>query len=960
MKKSCGITLYFTLAFVCLFSTSLLLGYTANYGLLCVTIILIPAAIIAAFGYSLSLLALFGSTRVACAAIAKSRNDEASKTLINGEERQVQVKTWFEKKSFCTALSFFLLFISIICIAAVVALRFVLVGPPPSLSGTFSSPLLSNGATIEFEENGLFHIKADNFYDLGFAQGVGTAKLRLFQLDIQRRLVSGTMSEVLGSAALKSDKLMRTLAFLPLSRTNLPYIGEDAMQMLTGLIDGVNAYVNATPTSQLPVEFRLLGYRPAPFEPADMVAWGKYMSYSLSENLDYEARRWNLQKDGITCEEIQELIPPYTTAFGWPTVLTQDMIAQTFPDLPVQTPQYPVDPKEERDGCFPQYTRRKTSAEQMKMADVNKEKQDDSYSAFRDILDSVDMMKAAVYGSADKSPRWLDDLYSPLSQQLKNGIEASNNWVVGSKSTRSGKPLLANDPHLPMTAPSIWMIMHAECDACGVNAIGATFIGTPGVIIGRNSKIAWGVTNAMPDVQDLYVMQPGFTPNTYVYNGSEVAYGVEEIVIKVRGESNVTMERLTTVYGPVVSDVMNLKGDDKLALQWTTLMPGKDVVFEAFFEINRASNWEEYTSALSTYVSPSQNFIFADVDGNIGYYMPGKVPIRPAGHVGSYPVPGNGSYNWLGFIPFEQLPHVFNPDRDYVVSANNKVSPQNYNYSLNSDWGDGFRAERITEMVEAQLGNHTVESFIDIQLDRHTLLFTSMKPYFSRMNPSERAKPWVEKLQNWDGNVGEPSEIASFFEIWYQDFTRLTSNYTHSGQLTSWSFVGQLFLEVLNNTRDDLCQTWVGKGCYAYANECFDTALDRLSPSSTSASTSPSSLPKWGEDIHTVAFDNQVLGKTPFGCVSDRSYYEGGDGATVNVAHFGNDLVTTFGPSYRQIIDLNDMENSIFIYPMGQSGDIFSELYDNLLPLYRGGKYIPMKTTGYDVSSTITLVKEVH
>jgi penicillin amidase len=310
----------------------------------------------------------------------------------------------------------------------------------------------------------------------------------------------------------------------------------------------------------------------------------------------------------------------------------------------------------------------------------------------------------------------LDDSLGKWSESI-----GSNSWVISGDLTKTGKPLLANDPHLSIQMPSIWYQVALHCVECGYDVAGFSFAGVPGVVIGHNANIAWGFTNVGPDVMDLYIekINPE-NPNQYEVNGKWVDFTIREENIEVVGGEPMKIAIKSTRHGPIISETYGaLKDEDDpkdaefeafkdragidlpehyaIALSWTALTPSTP--FKAIWGFDKAQNWEEFRKAASEFHVPAQNLIYADVEGNIGYQMPGDIPIRKKGN-GTLPVPGwTDEYEWMGFIPFEELPYVFNPAEGYIVTANNQTHPRNYPHLISADWDYGFRANRIVEML---------------------------------------------------------------------------------------------------------------------------------------------------------------------------------------------------------------------------------------------------------------------
>ncbi len=723
----------------------------------------------------------------------------------------------------------------------------------PQTSGRLPLSGLTARVEVFRDRHGFVKIEAQDLRDLFFAQGVVHAQERLWQMEFQRRLGAGRLAEVLGPAALDTDKFMRALGLYRAAEAAYAALSPEARDWLDAYVAGVNAYLKTRPP--LPLEFKLLGFSPEPWKPADALVWAKVMSWELSGNYDKELLRFRLLGRGLTKARINTLIPPYPE--DAPTVLKS-----------VSAPATPAD-------------------------------------------------AGAAEGLLKASPRVL--------------LEASNNWVLSGSRTKSGKPLLANDPHLRLMSPGIWMFM--ELKSPGFHATGVTFPGLPGVVIGHNDRIAWGVTNVGADVQDLYVLDEA--EGGYRYNGEVRPYRVRTETIAVKGQKPVTLRVRESVYGPVISDVVKVPGARPLALRWVSLDAG-DTTLEAFLRLQQARDWPTFVRALEYYVAPSQNFVYADVDGNIGYYAPGRIPVRKPGHAGAFPVPGDGRWDWQGFIPFAQLPHALNPETGYIVSANNKVVPKDYPYLITVDWAEPYRAERIESLLQAQ-EKHDLESLKKIQLDEVSLLFLAFKPYLARLPlADEKAKAWRDRLLAWDGNESVKSEEATVFEAFYTELSRLPA--PEVGE-PYWEEPRYL-LKALKEG-DPACAAR-GKSCLAFAAEAFEAALRRLGE-----------VKPWGQ-VHPAVFRHMVMSNDDrVRRIFERRIAHGGDRYTVNVGIYKPETFVMFwGPSFRELVDLGNLEQSRTVVPPGNSGHPLSPHYADQLPLWARGDYLPMQA-GHPVARLV-------
>ncbi|WP_457633323.1 penicillin acylase family protein [Oceanithermus desulfurans] len=733
----------------------------------------------------------------------------------------------------------------------------------PQTSGRLVTPGLSAPVEILRDKNGIVHVKAANEHDLFFGQAVAHAQERLWQMEFQRRIGAGRLAEVLGEAALPTDKFLRTLGVYRAAEQAYENLPDDLKAIVDAYVDGVNAYLATNPP--LPLEFKLLGFEPEPWTPADVLVWQKMMSYDLSGNYEEELLRYRLLARGLSKARVEALIPGYPE--DAPTIVRR---------VPERLRPPPAAPEE-------------------------------------------------APAPAPQGGAWVDELLA-LARTLPSSLEASNNWVVGPQRSTTGKPMLANDPHLGLSAPSIWMLM--ELDAPTYRATGATFPGLPTVVIGRNDRIAWGVTNHAADVQDLYVLDEA--EGGYRYRGEVRPYRIRRETIAVKDAEPVVLEVRETVYGPVISDVVNAPAGQALALAWVSLEPS-DETMAAFYGIGKAENWEAFTAALLRLKAPSQNFVYADVDGNIGYLAPGKIPVRKPGHSGKYPVPGTGEWDWVGFVPADALPRAYNPPEGYIVTANNRSTPEGWPYAFTYDWAAGFRATRIEELIRAK-PRLSPEDFARIQGDEVSLMARSFRPVLERLQPrSERAAEWRKKLLAWDANETASSTEATVFQAWYAELARLPEAEVGEPYWNEPRYLRRALLE------GDRACTARGVTCLEFASEALERALARLD--------ALGGVVPWGQ-LHPAVFDHGVMTHQPqLRRFFDRQIAHGGDRFTVNMGAY--DFATfrmNHGPSYRQIVALGEPDRSYWIHPMGQSGNVLSRHYADLLPLWASVEYLPMGT----------------
>ncbi|HXF82181.1 MAG TPA: penicillin acylase family protein [bacterium] len=519
----------------------------------------------------------------------------------------------------------------------------------------------------------------------------------------------------------------------------------------------------------------------------------------------------------------------------------------------------------------------------------------------------------------------------------RGGI-GSNNWVVAGARTATGAPLLANDPHLMISMPGIWYEMHLRSPT--LNVAGATFPGTPGVIIGHNDAIAWGVTNAGPDVQDLYLEQFHPTdPNRYRYRGAWERAQVREERIVVRGRARpVVLTVRVTRHGPLLnSAVAGLPAF--MALRWTALEGG--TILSAVARLNRARNWAEFREALRLWTVPAQNFVYADRAGNIGYQLPGRIPVRSKGD-GRMPVVGwTGEYEWTGEIPYEALPSWYNPRRGYIVTANNRIVPPGYPRLLATEWDPGFRARRIETLLTAQ-DTVDIADFRRIQMDVASLPGQTMIALLAAAQVPEDPADWMlTELRRWNGVLDPASRPAAIYEAFRIALPRLVFEPVLGPELFAryMDRSDAWMLALLRLLEDPASPWWGPQGRDAVVARALAEAAETL----RRHLGSDRERWTWGR-LHLTRFEHP-LGRIPalgpiFNAVAPPT---GGDAYTVNNGGFDPETFRQgVVASYRQILDLRDFDRSLAIHTTGQSGVPFHRHYKDFVPRWAAGEYHPL------------------
>ena len=573
---------------------------------------------------------------------------------------------------------------------------------------------LQANVTVRRDERGIPYIEAANEADLYFAQGYVTASDRLWQMELGRRFARGELAEILGRDALEEDKRHRTYGFAQVAETEAAQATPQARAQFEAYARGVNAFIASLDEKSLPPEFRILQFKPRPWTPADSLLITKNFAEALNTS-------WPTD---ILLEEGQALLP---------VDKREALLPETSPlDVLVVGTDNP---------------RKKAQSQFI---------QPDSLSRTRQLegLQSLAQLEKRIARSFERLGLYAEDR------------AASNNWVVSGAHTASGKPLLANDPHLGASAPSIWYMMHLS--APGLRVAGVTSPGLPGIVIGHNERIAWGFTNVGPDVQDLYIekFDPA-NPRKYMTPAGWREAEVRHEEIKVRKsfiESSteiVPLDVTITRHGPIVME----KNGKRYALRWTALDSKLDNA-TGFQALNQARNWKEFVAALSSYAGPMQNMVYADVDGHIGYYAAGRVPLRKSGD-GSTPYDGSiDAGEWTGFIPYDKLPHLFDPPSGIIVTANQRIVGRDYPYFLTRIWPAPYRARRILDLLQAK-PKLTIEDFRAIQGDTYSIAASTFAREFVKLArgqaPAANDGKWQETiklLDGWDGRMNADSRAA--------------------------------------------------------------------------------------------------------------------------------------------------------------------------------------------------------
>ncbi|MDQ4007450.1 MAG: penicillin acylase family protein [Actinomycetota bacterium] len=797
----------------------------------------------------------------------------------------------------------------------------------PQTDGEIVVPGLAAEVEVVRDEYGVPQIYADNAEDLFFAQGFVQAQDRFFQMDVRRHATAGRLAELFGEQALDSDMLVRTMGWRRVAEREFALLDANTRRYLEAFSDGVNAYLDDRDVTDMSLEYAVLGlggldYTPEEWTPVDSLAWLKAMAWDLRSNMQDETDR-ALSSAVLSPGEISELYPPYPTRRHQPVVRSGAVVGGRF----VQR-----EPRDDaRRPARPAYSPEAVRA--------------------MEELHRVSGEMPALLGSGD-------------------GL-GSNAWAVAGSRTNTGQPLLANDPHLEPSMPGIWYQMGLHCTdvgpRCPFDVSGFTFAGLPGVAIGHNRRIAWGFTNLAADVSDLYVER--VSKDTYRYDGRDLPLERRRETFRVAGGRDVTITVRATRHGPIVSDVdeqlrrvgglsaRRLEGheagqpDDEgadetrpaLALRWTALDPSHTA--DALFAINRAGDWREFRAAAEEFAVPSQNLVYADVEGHIGYQAPGRIPVRGKG-TGEWPRPGwDPAYDWKSFIPFEALPHVLDPRQGYVVTANQAVVDPSYRYYLGDDWDYGYRSQRLVKRIEDEL-SWTVEETARLQMDSRSGNAASLLPYLLDLSISQRyVRQGQRVLEGWDLTQAGDSAGAAYFNVVWRNL--LAETFHDQLPQAVWPDGGSQWFEVVRTLLTDPRAHWWDDVRTDEVQETRDDILERAMTQAryemTRKQVRDPHLWGWGH-LHRLELEHDTLGQSGNPLVEslfNRGPYQlGGSSGAVNAtgwtAHEGYAVDAV--PSMRMVVSLGDLDESRWVNLTGASGHAMSSHYNDQFELWRDGE----------------------
>ncbi len=774
----------------------------------------------------------------------------------------------------------------IILISVILLLRKIGTSSLPEEDGQINVPGLGAPTEVKRDSLGVPYITASSDSDAYFALGFVHAQDRLFQMEMYRRAGEGKLSEIFGNKTIAVDELFRTLLFKEMADSLYNASSPLSKEILRWYSNGVNAYISTAKV--LPAEFAMLGFSPRPWKPRDSFIVARLMAWEL--NISWWTKPvFGELYDSLGAERAALLIPLFSG--------TNER----------RTPKPPARASASLNGFM------------------------ESNSAALAFLEGV------------KAP---------------DGF-GSNNWTISPKKTDGGSALLCNDPHLAFSEPAKWY--YVSISAPSLHVLGVSLPGTPGIVIGRNPDIAWGMTNVMADDSDFYIMQPDSSDaDRYWFNGKLLSFVTTEDTIKIKGTSPYIFRRRMTVVGPVVSGVISSSyattalGANKTepggitALRWSAYWPSDEV--RSMYLLNTAKNFQDFVAALKYFGAPAQNFVYADVSGNIGYKAAGNIPLRRYS-LPFLPQPGNSSKAvWDAFIPFKSLPESYNPMADYIATANNRTTPDNYSYYITNLYEPSSRIDRITSFISHH-DTMSVALSRQLQLDYYSDFMTLLNSRILAACDSENYFPKeIIYLKNFDGNITAKSTAASILNYAFVDLVRSVFR----------PVLGKSLFEkyvLISNVPTRILESYLTSPerlgeLYGIANG--DSLLDmRLAQSLERAlqqlrdKFGPRPIKwMWG-DIHTLELKHPMSSNSLIRTLYDLGPFQrGGNNTTVNNGEYSLDdpYKMVIGPSMRMIVDMGK-PGMYFSLPGGECGQLLSPHYSDFMNGYLRGDltFFPME-----------------
>ena len=791
--------------------------------------------------------------------------------------------------------------------------------PLPQLDGEATLPGLNGRATVLREDHGVPQVYADQPEDLFEAQGYVAASDRFFEMDVRRHAAAGRLSELFGASQVPTDTFVRTLGWRRTAEAELPLLSPSTRRYLDAYASGVNAYLRGRSPSQVSLEYSVLALRgsvpdPEPWTAADSLAILKVFGWQLGSNADAETYRARATQ-AVGSDRAGDLFPDPLPGYD-PIVTSGNVVGRAF------------DPA----------ARARSS----------------------DAAGGTVPVPGAAQGAVEGAARARETLTGLFGSG--DGI-GSNSWVVSGAHTASGAPMLSNDPHLAASIPSVLAQVGLHCGTvgrdCPFDVTGYSITGLPGVVIGRNASIAWGMTTSYADVQDLFLEQVVGDTVRVGEQYEPLAVRTEEIRVAGEDEPRVLTIR-STRHGPLLSDADPATADAgrvagapggayAVALAWTGSTPGRSM--DALLGLDAAQDWAQFRSAASLLTVPSQNLVYADVRGNIGYQLPGLVPVRRSGD-GTVPVPGwDTRHDWTGTIPFAQLPYAQNPASGIIVAANNQVVGAQYPYVVGSAHSYGWRSQELLDRLGAA-DKLTLDSAEPLFYDERQRFAADLVPALLRVRVDDAfVREGQQTLVGWDYRMSAGSAAAAYFAVVEHDLEKLTFRDQLPPEL--WPTGGDRWYAVLDRLLQEPDNPWwddaTTQGSVETRDDVLLAALTLGRKEATSLMARDPAQWSWGR-LHTVRLRNQTLGTSGNAAVEALFNREraavGGAPAVVNALAYGADGYTvTAGPTMRMLVDLSGPDSGRWVNQSGASGHPFGPYYDDQTALWVDNRTWPMVTT---------------
>lgn len=869
----------------------------------------------------------------------------------------------------------------------------------PQTKGSLTLEGLGGPVDVKRDGYGIPQVYASTDEDLFMAQGYVQAQDRFYEMDVRRHMTAGRLSEMFGKDQVKNDEFLRTMGWHRVAKEEYDEkLSDSTKKYLQAYAKGVNAYLKGKDGKDISLEYAALGftndYKPQEWTPVDSVAWLKAMAWDLRGNMQDEVDR-ALMTSRLGPEQIADLYPAYP--YGRNKAIVQegqyDELTETFEGGGTSG---------DEDSTSGDETGTGTGTGTGGTGTGSGSDLQGQLAGLQNVLDDVPTA-VGVNG---------------------NGI-GSNSWVVSGEHTITGKPLLANDPHLSPSLPSVWYQMGLHCRTvsakCQYDVAGYTFAGMPGVVIGHNQEIAWGLTNSGVDVTDLYLEK--ITGEGYQYDGKVVPFETRQETIKVAGGDSKKIVVRETNNGPLLSDrddelvktgkkaTVETAAPDRgdgygVSLRWTALEAG--TTMDAVFALDRSKNWDDFREAAELFDVPSQNLIYADSE-HIGYTLPGKIPVRAKGHDGSIPAPGwSSEYRWTGeYIDPDELPYEFDPERGYIVTANQAVVDEDkYPYTLTTDWGYGTRSQRITSLIEQKIkddGKISTDDMRQMQLDNSSEMAKLLVPQLLKIDVGDKDVREAQKLlEGWDYTQDADSAAAAYFNAVWRNVLKLafgnklpkelrvegqclwidpvnttgpadeTNKVYECGQRDAGQAQpdgGDRWFEVVRTLMDDPKSDWwktpasgTRKGA-DNRDDLFKRAMVDARWELTAKLGKDIDTWNWGR-LHRLFLNNQTLGTEGPGFLKyalNRGPWKlSGGEAAVNAS--GWNAAGGYGvlwvPSMRMVVNLGDLDKSRWINLTGASGHAYSAHYTDQTDKWAAGELLPWSFSkkAVDDSTSDTLV----